>query len=413
MGKTVCILIAGDYPYLNGESFYEDEAPYTSKFFDEVLVFSLNAGKKSIQTRNTPGNFRSFPIAEVSGRRKYVFYLLKGLLCHSAFSHSDFSLKHRFADDYLAGKSKVEFEKVKRILERVSFGGDTRFVVYSYWFFDHALLAVRIKEYLVNSGYSVVAVSRAHGYDLYPERNKLKYLPYRELLLDRLDKVFPCSQNGVDFLCSAYPAFRNKVKLGRLGTSDFGLKEIEGFSHTIATCCFLSPLKRMTFFAEVFCLLCRKDSKAKWICIGAGPDLSVVKKIIAEHNLNSRVLFTGALKKAEVIDIYKREDIALFCNVSEYEGVPVSIMEAQSFGIPVIATDVGGTREIVNEDIGALVDVDISAKSLAGILYNFLSKSKESFLHQRRLVRESWNKNSCSDRIYTGFAQDLINLFPL
>lgn len=403
MGKTVCILIAGDYPYLNGESFYEDEAPYTSKFFDEVLVFSLNAGKKSIQTRNTPGNFRSFPIAEVSGRRKYVFYLLKGLLCHSAFSHSDFSLKHRFADDYLAGKSKVEFEKVKRILERVTFGNDTRFVVYSYWFFDHALLAVRIKEYLVNSGYSVVAVSRAHGYDLYPERNKLKYLPYRELLLDRLDKVFPCSQNGVDFLCSAYPAFKSKVKLGRLGTSDFGLKEIDVSSHTIATCCFLSPLKRMTFFAEVFCLLCRKDSKAKWICIGDGPDLSMVKKIIAEHNLNSRVLFTGALKKAEVVDIYKREDIALFCNVSEYEGVPVSIMEAQSFGIPVIATDVGGTGEILDKHSGELVPLRITKYDMANKIASCFNADEKKMLERQKKARKSWELKSNGSELYKDF----------
>ena len=45
--------------------------------------------------------------------------------------------------------------------------------------------------------------------------------------------------------------------------------------------------------------------------------------------------------------------VDLFLTVSANEGIPVSIMEAQSFGIPVIATDVGGISEIVNNVNGS------------------------------------------------------------
>ena len=46
----------------------------------------------------------------------------------------------------------------------------------------------------------------------------------------------------------------------------------------------------------------------------------------------------------------------MFINLSSSEGIPVSIMEAQSFGIPVIATNVGGSGEIVVSETGVLVD---------------------------------------------------------
>lgn len=406
--NNVCIMIMGDYPYLKGETFYEDEAPYTSKYFDSVLVFSLNADEGAVQTRKTPENFKCFPISRISGKRKYAFYLMRGFFGHSKYRHSDSSLKHRLADDYLLGKSETEFKIIKGIIDKEHFDEDTQFLIYSYWFFDHALIAVRIKEYLAKQGYKVNAISRAHGYDLYPERNKLNYLPYRELLLDRLDRVFPCSQNGVDYLSSKYPALRDKIELARLGTPDFGFNSSFNDSHTIATCCFFSSLKRMPFFAEAFCLLCKEDLKAKWICIGDGPDLSLVKKIISDYGFENRVVFTGALEKKDVIEIYKNTDIALFCNVSENEGVPVSIMEAQSFGIPVIATDVGGTGEILDKHFGELVPLKITKYDMANRIASYLKADEKKMWERRRLARKSWELKSNGFKLYKDFYSELL-----
>ena len=46
----------------------------------------------------------------------------------------------------------------------------------------------------------VMAVSRAHGYDLYASRNPLGYIPYRGLQLGMLDLVAPCSEDGAAYL---------------------------------------------------------------------------------------------------------------------------------------------------------------------------------------------------------------------
>ena len=67
----------------------------------------------------------------------------------------------------------------------------------------------------------------------------------------------------------------------------------------------------------------------------------------------------------EIQEIYKNYYFDFFINTSLYEGLPVSIMEAFSFGIPAIATNVGGTSEIVNSENGVLIDKDFDPKEVA------------------------------------------------
>src|SRR5699024_10192472 len=67
----------------------------------------------------------------------------------------------------------------------------------------------------------------------------------------------------------------------------------------------------------------------------------------------------------ELKSIYQNSYFELFINTSEDEGLPVSIMEAFSYGIPAIATDVGGTSEIVHEGNGLLIEKEIRPIEIA------------------------------------------------
>jgi glycosyltransferase involved in cell wall biosynthesis len=84
---------------------------------------------------------------------------------------------------------------------------------------------------------------------------------------------------------------------------------------------------------------------------------------------------------------YSNNPVDLFLNVSESEGIPVSIMEAMAAGIPVIATDVGGSAEIVDDSVGTIVPADTTAESLAKSIATFRDIPRARSLEMREACR--------------------------
>lgn len=87
--------------------------------------------------------------------------------------------------------------------------------------------------------------------------------------------------------------------------------------------------------------------------IGEGPKKDKLKKLAQEKNIEEKVEFWGELSRMKVIEILKKSDI--FVLTSNYEGFPITILEAMSCGLPVIASDVGGVKEAVDESCGIII----------------------------------------------------------
>lgn len=104
--------------------------------------------------------------------------------------------------------------------------------------------------------------------------------------------------------------------------------------------------------------------------VGGGQLLSPMKSLATELNLNQKIKFLGERK--DVDDLLEQSDIFVLC--SNYEGLPISIIEAMSNNIPVIATNVGGVKELVEDNkTGFLVnrkDVQVLAKRLQYLIDN-------------------------------------------
>jgi len=80
-----------------------------------------------------------------------------------------------------------------------------------------------------------------------------------------------------------------------------------------------------------------------------------IKEYAAKKLPTGSFEFLGYLSNEKVLDVYFQYDVDYFINLSDSEGIPVTIMEAMSIGIPVIGRDVGGTREIVNPTNGLIL----------------------------------------------------------
>lgn len=170
----------------------------------------------------------------------------------------------------------------------------------------------------------------------------------------------------------------------------------------IVSCAYIRSIKRLDLIMEALPLVagCEID----WHIIGDGPDRDKLEFAAKELPENIHCIFHGDCSKKDISEIYTLP-IDCFINVSVSEGLPVSIMEAISAGIPIIATDVGGTGEIVNESTGALIEKDFNINDLANIIMSQMPKFKD--LEYRRLVFKHWEDCFNANTNYINFYQKI------
>lgn len=411
--QSICILMTMEYPYLRGETFLENEIEYLSRTFTTVIIFALS-GKGEV-TRPLPSNVVVFPLANITSSFRYMHYAMLGLFKSGIIKRRQIKKRLRprelFASLYARGRVNATYNKIILHLDTVFKEQMPKTALfYSYWFMDQAYLATLLRiRYTSNRNSQVI--SRAHGYDLYDYRNKANYIPFRREILLAIDAVYPCSQDGTEYLISKYPFSKEKIRTSYLGTMEYGVQQdinrIYDVCH-IATCSNLIPLKRVHLVAEALVLLKREGiTNVLWTCIGDGPEQERIEEIIKENDFGLQINMVGRLTNKEVIEFYKTSYIDVFINVSTSEGLPVSIMEAQSFGIPVIATDVGGTREIVNDNTGWLIASDVTAQDLAQSIKKAIERTPEEKQKMRENARNFWEKSFNAETNYKEFYRNV------
>jgi len=116
----------------------------------------------------------------------------------------------------------------------------------------------------------------------------------------------------------------------------------------------LSPEKGMAFAIEALKILHDKGHNLELWIAGDGPSKQHLEALAKELGISDQVKFLGFLTELQVIDELQMAD--LFVLPSFVEGLPVSAMEAMAVGVPVIATNIAGTSELVEDgQTGVLV----------------------------------------------------------
>lgn len=107
----------------------------------------------------------------------------------------------------------------------------------------------------------------------------------------------------------------------------------------------LSPEKGQFEFLRAAGEVVRRYANVKFILIGVGPDREKLERFVVENGLLNVVVFTGF--RQDMIHIYNSLDLVVQSSLTE--GMPNVVLEALLMEVPVIATDVGGTAEIVED----------------------------------------------------------------
>jgi glycosyltransferase involved in cell wall biosynthesis len=281
---------------------------------------------------------------------------------------------------------------------------------YTYWLGPETLGVILAKDKFKD----ICVLSRVHGFDLYEERHIPHYIPFRQVILNKIDKIFAVSKHGIDYLGTRYIVDRDKLRISRLGVNDPGFNTAyskDGLFR-IVSCSFLVPVKRINLLMCGIKVFSERHPGVHvvWNHLGDGPQRARIESKAKEIMPASvDYYFRGMLTNNEVLKFYKNHPIDVFANVSESEGIPVSIMEAQSCGIPVIATAVGGTPEIVDNKNGALLSFNPTATEVAESLEKFAFSCDDS-LAKRKLSKDSWYLNYNGQINYNRFCEELLTL---
>ena len=110
----------------------------------------------------------------------------------------------------------------------------------------------------------------------------------------------------------------------------------------------LSPEKGQMVFLKAMARVVSVYPDVMAFIIGDGQDRAVLQDYCEKNRLNNHILFTGY--QEHLSDYYQMLDFLVLPSYSE--GLPNTVLEAMSFGIPVLATAVGGLPEIIDEGIG-------------------------------------------------------------
>lgn len=164
--------------------------------------------------------------------------------------------------------------------------------------------------------------------------------------------------------------------------------------------------KRVQFFPEIVGDLVRKQIPFHLTIAGDGPERSWLESRFREDGLSSQVTFLGEVPYDQVRSILDDHDVFLL--VSDYEGLPLSLLEAMGAGlVPVVSDLPSGVREVVNRDNGILVPLEPSrgySEAIAG-LHHDREKLFVMSASAREAVRRNFSTLAMYDRWESMLAQ--------
>ena len=281
-------------------------------------------------------------------------------------------------------------------------------IFYTYWF-DQGAYGIGLAKQIYPD---LKLVSRVHGYDLYEEfYYRPPYWPRRRAALSLVDRLFPDSQAGLAYLNERYPEFESVYEPALLGVSASGFvtpASTDGVFR-IVSCSMLEPVKRVDLLIEGIASAARlrPDQRFEWRHFGNGKRRAELQELANRtFPSNASADLPGYSTKADLMRYYEQNPVDVFMNVSASEGTPVSVMEAISCGIPVVATSVGGNVEIVSEQNGLLLDPDPTPEQIGQALLAFWD-DKDAARLKRQGSFKVWQERYNADANFRAFAERL------
>lgn len=421
------IIFTSHYPYGNKESFLEDEINELCKKYNFLYIISSEKDTM-LSKRRVPNNCIIIN-ANINNKFKYfllifitlIFSIVNLSVYKELFfiRNSNFKFSTRLKTIL---KYRYRFIRNIRIIKRiVKKKYNEKFILYSYWLNGDAYSICKMKKNKNISG----AISRAHGSDA---KFDIVYNPFRADIIRGINKILFVSEILMNDFINKYKNYKieKKVDLLRLGTtktnvsSSFSIKAPENYKFVLSISNVVE-VKRLDYLIDSLSLI--DELNIYWVHIGSGVEYQNINEYCYDKlhlKDNIKYHFTGSLPNRKVKSLLLNSNIDLLCNTSDSEGIPVSIMECLSYGIPVIARDVGGLKEIVIDSYnGILLKSDLEPKYFSQAIIEILNLNKKDLEVYKNNCEHIWKERysfdaninrmiTLLDSLFIGGADELI-----
>jgi len=408
--KKRLLLITDNYPFGFGDSFLFTEIEFLLQYFS-ITVISTNTHSK-ISSEYT----HDFSIYRINKDLRTLDALKYAARCF---------FKKKFYNEIkqVTKKSRqhwnVLFHIVTSFSKSLKFADEVRKLniitkqdlIYCYWHNYKVLGVGLLVSDFVESRIPIVA--RIHGYDLYNERTKCNQQLFKQAMDKYLSALFFVSEFGYTYYKREFGFLADcEYKVSRLGVfgSDSLTKTSEHYDLSLISVSSVIPLKRIELIVASLELV--TDYSIRWVHFGDGSSLSLVKDL-ADKKLKTKAnityAFMGHTSNHVIHDYYKVEGIDVFITTSSTEGIPVSIQEAFSYGLPVIGTRVGGIPEMIDDGVnGILLSENPCPQEIKEAFDRMFRLKNTDYFHQmKQNALLTWSERFDAKQNYRIFAESL------
>ena len=414
--KKRLLLVTGGFPYGESErSFLSEEAKHLAAAF-HLLVMAPETPDKLLYP--TDGIVKILRYHIPSLRKSLDIPTAMNVFHPSTFTEVwNCCKKTGFSGVTLAFREIVYFRFCAWEIEKqlaALMESEQIDIIYTYWCTAAALAAANLKKRFPR----IKFVTRFHGMDLYEERSRIGWQPFRNQIMHCADGLLFACEYGRNYFMNRWgKAHTDKMRLCYLGSTDRGVREMpERETLRILSCSNLIPLKRVELIIEGISLL-PEEIPVQWDIFGDGPERARLEALADEklgHRANTQWKFHGFVPNAVLTESYRKLSPRVFITTSSTEGgAPVSIQEVFSMGIPAIGTDVGGIPDLVLDGrTGFLIPEHPVPAQVAAAIEQFASLTREEELQMRAAVRDHWAQkfNAVSNAAhFTRYLLDMVS----
>lgn len=377
-GYNPLVLVTDSFPFggVPERTFIEPELPFLAERFGRVIIVPTVYKDRMPESLVLPAGVEVSRCWIDSPERRHKILRFRHLLYPSVWK---LSVGHGFISNLkMTVMARAMAASLCRCLRKNGVDPDTT-LFYSFW------LSVGAMSFgLLSRKMPVRYIVCAHRFDIISKVSPL----LRRLTVEHAMKVYGVSSAGVGALKSEFGETGTEIRSRTLGSVKiFPGSVCRGHAIAERKITFLSvarvePVKRVAMNFEMIraIAVARPATKVKWIHVGVGSEMQRLRDKITDNTLpaNLEVRLAGEFSNADTQRIYTTECVDWFVHLSESEGLPIAICEALSYGVPVIATDVGGVSEAVTDDTGILLPEDVRPEEFVRSLIPYLESDVRS-----------------------------------